>query len=141
MVSDQDQMSFAQLVQLMQEQLAAQDAARNAVPVAERIGAGPFTFTEANEGGKRLRVGNGNAAATITIILPKNANIGTVFMVRQVGLGRVKVVVENGASLWPYQTGHNGTAAIYAVIILTCERNDDGNSAVWHLDGISGVVA
>jgi len=136
-----DQAGFAELIQRFGAYLDAQNAARNVVPVAERNGPGPWNFTDDNEGGKRLRVGNGNNAATIIVNLSKSADVGTVFMPRQVGLGAVKFVPENGASLVPFQPGHNGTGGVNAVVLLTCESNPDGNSAVWHLDGVTGAVA
>lgn len=136
-----DQLNFAELVQRFQLLIDAQQAALLQVPVAERSGPGPFDLSVAFEAGKRIRVGNGGASATIVLNLPNNAPVGTVFMPRQTTVAPLKFIPQAGATLVPFQAGHNGSGGINSVALLTCEANSDGNSAVWHLDGITGAVA
>jgi hypothetical protein len=135
-----DTLNFAELIQRFTALVEAQNASRNMVPVAERVGAGPFTFSADNEGGKVIRINNGSTGGVIVATLPKNAPVGTVLMPRQTGPAQVKFVAENGASIVPYQPNHNATAGLNAKVILTCEKNVGGNAAVWHLDGISGIA-
>jgi hypothetical protein len=103
-------------------------------------GAGPHALDRIEHAGRRLRIGADEAAATIAVVLPADADVGTVFLPRQTGAGALKFVPAPGATL-THRLGHNGTAGRWAGASLTCETNEGGQAAAWYLDGDTAVVA
>jgi hypothetical protein len=140
MANSVDQESFAALVARNMALVEAQAAAVRRLLVMTIIGPGPIVLSDATHGGKRLRVANGPAAATIELQLPADAPIGAVILPRQVGPALLRFTPALGATLG-HRLGHNGTAGEGAAASLTCEANADGASAEWWLDGDTGLVA
>lgn len=127
--------SLAELIERFGAQLDRQDAALMRVTVQALTGAGPFALSAADHGGKRLRIGNGAATATIVVTLPADAPVGTVFLPRQAGYGALKFVPASDAMLIN-RAGHNGTSGEAAAVSLTCEV-----AGIWYLDGNTAAVA
>jgi len=81
-----------------------------------------------------------SATSAPTVILPRAAPNGTMLMIRSVG-APVKLVAQSGGATLRNWQNHNGSAGSYALITALVEGNADGQSAVWTLDGTTGVVA
>ncbi len=135
-----DQASFAALVQRFSALVDQWRGIVSHVLVQEVPGAGPVALTDAAYGGKALLVGNGAATTAITLMLPADAAIGTLFLADQVGAGPLKLVPATGATLL-HRLGHNGSAGQWASISAKCIRNPDGVSASWLVAGDTAVIA
>lgn len=134
MPSSVDLASFAELMQRFSAYIDELRAAKRRVLVQEMTGPGPHSLTDELHGGKRLRIGNGSATASIVITLPADAPVGTVFLPRQVTAAPLRFVAAAGSTLY-HRLGHNGTAGLDAGVALTCEI-----AGVWLLDGDTAVV-
>jgi hypothetical protein len=134
MATPVDQASMAELVQRLSAYIEELRGAKRNVLVQEITGPGPYTLTDALHGGKRLRIGNGEAAAAIVVNLPIDQPIGTVFLARQIGAGPLKFIAAPGSTLY-HRLGHNGTAGRDAAVALTYE-----GIGLWLLDGDTAVV-
>ncbi|GGE75186.1 hypothetical protein [Sphingomonas prati] len=131
-----DEESFAGLVARFEELLDRQDAAVMRVVVMTIASPGPVDLSTADHGGKRIRI---NSVGVCDVRLPQSSPVGTVFLPRQTNTGQLRFL-PFGTSVLRNGLNHNGTARQYAAVSLTCERNDDGNSAVWMLDGDTAAV-
>lgn len=105
------------------------------VLVQEVSGAGPVTLTDAAHGGKSLLVSNGGSQAVIVLNLPAGAEVGTLFLIDQVGVAPVKIVPPAGASL-RNRSGHNGPAGQWASVSVKCIRPNE-----WLLGGDTDLIA
>ena len=89
---------------------------------------------------KKLRITGGTATTPVTIIAPRTAPIGASIVLRGLSAS-VKVIAESGAPGVQNADGHNGSAGPGKTITLSCEDNPGGNSALWYIDGSTGIVA
>lgn len=134
MPSPVDEASFAEMVGRFNALVDEWRGAVRRILVQEMPGTGPHALTDALHGGKRLRIGNGEATAAIIVNLPADAPVGTVFLPRQVGAGPLRFIAAPGSTLY-HRLGHNGTAGRDAGAALTCEA-----AGVWLLDGDTAAV-
>ncbi len=134
MTTPVDEVSFPELVARFSAQLDELRSFAKRILVQEMTGPGPHSLTDELHGGKRLRIGNGSATASIVITLPADAPIGTVFLPRQVTAAPLRFVAAAGSTLY-HRLGHNGTAGLDAGVALTCEI-----AGVWLLDGDTALV-
>ena len=128
--------TYAGMVQRLSDLLDKQDAALYRILVKAAVLSTNTYALDVADAGKQMRI---QYATQASIALPNNAEVGTLFLVRQVGTGALKFVPDTGGTL-VHRLNHNGTAGQFACVRLTCEANANGNSAVWVLDGDTGQL-
>lgn len=99
-------------------------------------GVGPHLITDAYYNTKFIIV----ASSTITVTLPRAAPDGSMVMIRGAG-APVKLQPQSGGATLRNWQNHNGSAGSFALITAVVEGNPGGQSAIWTLDGTTGVVA